>query len=150
MVVVFNHCTLIRTRERSIILYCIGSSLEDRISSPSWVRERLGLGASKDFRPILIFKVCHLLLLYCIKLVMAICAWTHHCHSQVTRVIDGLFPLVLISLDITDLCLITICLFFGLVLASHPCTARTLSLLDSAQQLQLLSCQWHCGIGSIF
>ena len=78
IVVVFNLSTLVRTRERSVILYFIGSSLGDRILSPSWVRERLGLGARKDLRPILIFKVSHLLLLYCIKLVAAICAWMHH------------------------------------------------------------------------
>ena len=55
--VVLNHSTLMRIWERTIILDCIGSSLRDRISSPNWVRERLGLGASEDMRPVLIFKV---------------------------------------------------------------------------------------------
>ena len=110
--VVLNHSTLIRIRERAIILNCVGSSLGDKgFMSPNWVRERLGQGVNKDLRPVLIFKVCHLLLLYCSKLVVAISTWAHHCHSCVSHIINGLFLLSLTNLDVTNLCLIANCLF---------------------------------------
>ena len=53
MVVVLNHSTLIRIRDRAIILNCVGSSLGDRDLSSNWVRERVGQGVSKDMTPVL-------------------------------------------------------------------------------------------------
>ena len=111
LVVIVNNSTLIRIWERTLILDCIRSSVWDRISSASWVRETLGLEANKDLRPILIFKVCHLLLLCCCKLAVAIHAWTHHCHLCVSNAMNRSFLLALTKLYITHLCLIAICPF---------------------------------------